>query len=176
MYFADISTPVQKALRQQIVSPMQYGGTINYLSVKASNEFKFGKFALDNTLLFQKVDQTDLILNVPEFVTRNTLYFSQEMFHKALFFQTGITFNYFTNYYANEYNPVIGEFFVQNQKEIGNYTNFDFFFNARIQRTRVYFTLEHFNSSLSGYNYYSTPSNPYSDFIIRFGLVWNFFN
>ena len=175
LYFADISTPVQKALRQQIVSPMQYGGTINYLSVKASNEFKFGKFALDNTLLFQKVDQTDLILNVPEFVTRNTLYFSQEMFHKALFFQTGITFNYFTNYYANEYNPVIGEFFVQNQKEIGNYTNFDFFFNARIQRTRVYFTLEHFNSSLSGYNYYSTPSNPYSDFIIRFGLVWNFF-
>lgn len=175
LYFADISTPVQKALRQQIVSPMQYGGTINYLSVKASNEFKFGKFALDNTLLFQKVDQTDLILNVPEFVTRNTLYFSQEMFHKALFFQTGITFNYFTNYYANEYNPVIGEFFVQNQKEIGNYTNFDFFFNARIQRTRVYFTLEHFNSSLSGYNYYATPSNPYSDFIIRFGLVWNFF-
>jgi hypothetical protein len=175
LYFSDISSPAQMALRQQIVSPAQYAGTINYLSVKASNEFKFGKFALDNTLLFQKVDQTDLILNVPEFVTRNTLYFSQEMFHKALFFQTGITFNYFTNYYANEYNPVIGEFFVQNQKEIGNYSNFDFFFNARIQRTRVYFTLEHFNSSLSGYNYYSSPNNPYSDFIIRFGLVWNFF-
>ncbi|HWS60560.1 MAG TPA: putative porin [Flavobacterium sp.] len=175
LYFADITSLEQIALRQQIVSPAQYAGTINYLSVKASNEFKFGKFALENTLLYQKVDQTDLILNVPEFVTRNTFYFSQEMFHKALFFQTGITFNYFTNYYANEYNPVIGEFFVQNQKEIGNYPNFDFFFNARIQRTRVYFTLEHFNSSLSGYNYYSTPNNPYSDFIIRFGLVWNFF-
>jgi hypothetical protein len=175
LYFADISSPEQIALRQQIVAPSQYAGTINYLSVKASNEFKFGKFALDNTLLYQKVDQSDLILNVPEFVTRNTLYFSQEMFRKALFFQTGITFNYFTNYFGNEYNPVIGEFFVQNQKEIGNYTNFDFFFNARIQRTRVYFTLEHFNSSLSGYNYFSTPNNPYSDFIIRFGLVWNFF-
>ena len=175
LYFSNVSSPEQMALRQQIVSPSQYSGTINYLSVKASNEFKFGKFALDNTLLYQKVDQTDLILNVPEFVTRNTLYFSQEMFHKALFFQTGITFNYFTNYYANEYNPVIGEFFVQNQKEIGDYTNFDFFFNARIQRTRVYLTLEHFNSSLSGYNYYASPNNPYSDFIIRFGLVWNFF-
>ncbi len=175
LYFADSSSPEQIALRQQIVAPSQYAGTINYLSVKASNEFKFGKFALDNTLLYQKVDQSDLILNVPEFVTRNTLYFSQEMFHKALFFQTGITFNYFTNYFGNEYNPVIGEFFVQNQKQIGNYTNFDFFFNARIQRTRIYFTLEHFNSSLSGYNYFSTPNNPYSDFIIRFGLVWNFF-
>lgn len=175
LYFADISSAEQIALRQQIIAPSQYANTINYLSVKASNEFKFGKFALDNTLLYQKVDQSDLILNVPEFVTRNTFYYSQEMFHKALFFQTGITFNYFTSYYGNEYNPVIGEFFVQNQKEIGNFTNFDFFFNARIQRTRVYLTLEHFNSSLSGYNFYSSPNNPYSDFIIRFGLVWNFF-
>ena len=175
LYFVDISNANQIALKQQIVAPAQYEGTINYLSVKASNEFKFGKFALDNTILYQKVDQSDLILNVPEFVTRNTFYYSQNLFHKALFFQTGITFNYFTNYYGNEYNPVIGEFFVQKQKEIGNYTNFDFFFNARIQRTRIYLTLEHFNSSLSGYNYYSSPNNPYSDFIIRFGLVWNFF-
>lgn len=175
LYFSDVSTAEQIALRQQIIAPAQYSNTINYLSVKASNEFKFGKFALDNTILYQKVDQSDFILNVPEFLTRNTLYFSQDMFRKALFFQTGITFNYFTNYYGNEYNPVIGEFFVQNQKEIGNYANFDFFFNARIQRTRIYFTLEHFNSSLSGYNFYSSPNNPYSDFIIRFGLVWNFF-
>ncbi len=175
LYFADVSNATQIALKQQIIAPSQYANTINYLSVKASREFKFGKFALDNTVLYQKVDQQDFILNVPEFLTRNTLYFSQDLFHKALFLQTGVTFNYFTNYYGNEYNPVIGEFFVQNKKEIGNFTNFDFFFNARIQRTRVYVTLEHFNSSLSGYNYLASPNNPMGDFIIRFGLVWNFF-
>ncbi|QBN19994.1 putative porin [Flavobacterium nackdongense] len=175
LYFVDVTTAAQMAERQQIVAPAQYANTINYLSVKANNEFRFGKFALENTLLYQKVDQSDLVLNVPEFVTRNTFYFSQNLFRKALFFQTGITLNYFTNYFGNEYNPVIGEFFVQNQKEIGNYANLDFFLNARIQRTRIYFTLEHFNSSLSGYNYYSSPNNPTGDFIIRFGLVWNFF-
>jgi hypothetical protein len=175
LYFADVSSADQVALQQQIIAPAQYANTINYLSVKASNEFKFWKFALDNTVLYQKVDQSDFILNVPEFVTRNSFYYSQNMFHKALFFQTGVTFNYFTKYYGNEYNPVIGEFFVQNQKKIGDFTNFDFFFNARIQRTRIYFTLEHFNSSLSGYNFYSSPNNPSGDFIIRFGLVWNFF-
>jgi len=175
LYFADISSPNQIALNQQIIAPAQYGNTINYLSVKASKEWKFGKFALDNTILYQKADQQDNILNVPEFLTRNTLYFSQSLFRKALFFQTGVTFNYFTNYYANDYNPVIGEFFVQNNKEIGNFANFDFFFNARIQRTRVYLIAEHFNSSLSGNNFYSSPTNPYRDFMIRFGLVWNFF-
>jgi hypothetical protein len=175
LYFADVSTPDQIASRQQIIAPSQYANTINYLSVKASNEFKFGKFALDNTILYQKVDQSNAILNVPEFLTRNTLYFSQEMFRKALFLQTGVTFNYFTNYYANEYNPVIAEFFVQNTKEIGNFTNFDFFINAKIQRTRIYLIAEHFNSSFSGNNFYSSPNNPYRDFMIRFGLVWNFF-
>ena len=175
LYFADVSSLEQIALRQQIIAPAQYENTINYLSVKASNEFKIGKFALDNTILYQKVDQSNTILNVPEFLTRNTLYFSQEMFRKALFLQTGVTFNYFTNYYANEYNPVIGEFFVQNNKEIGNFTNLDFFINAKIQRTRIYLIAEHFNSSFSGNNFYSSPNNPYRDFMIRFGLVWNFF-
>lgn len=175
LYFADVSSPDQIAQNQQIIAPTQYANTINYLSVKASNEFKIGKFALDNTILYQKSDQSNNILNVPEFLTRNTLYYSQDIFHKALFFQTGVTFNYFTNYYANEYNPVIGEFFVQEKKEIGNFANLDFFFNARIQRTRVYLIAEHFNSSFSGNNFYSSPNNPYRDFIIRFGVVWNFF-
>ncbi|WP_269685535.1 putative porin [Flavobacterium lacustre] len=175
LYFDDVSTASQKLANTQIVSPSQYNGTINYLSVKLSKEIQFGKFALDNTFLYQKVDQQDAILNVPEIVTRNTFYFSNYFFKKALYLQTGIVFNYFTKYYANDYNPVVGEFFVQREKEIGNFPNLDFFINARIQRTRIYFKAEHFNSSLTGNNFYSSPNNPYRDFTIRFGLVWNFF-
>lgn len=176
LYFDDVSTDAQALAGTQIISPAQYDGTINYLSVKASKEFKFGKFALDNTVLYQKVGQSDAILNVPDFVLRNAFYFSDYFFKKkALYLQTGIVFNYFTNYYANDYNPVIGEFFVQRDKQIGNFPVFDFFVNARIQRTRIYFKAEHFNSSLTGNDFYASPTNPYRDFVIRFGLVWNFF-
>lgn len=175
LYFSDVSNSIQIADNQQIVAPTQYNDVIQYLSIKISKEFKFRKFAIDNTILFQKVSQSDAILNVPELVARNSIYYANNMFKKALYFQTGVTLNYFTNYFANEYNPVIGEFFVQNKKQIGNYANLDFFFNAQIQRTRIYFTAEHFNSSLSSNNYYASPNMPFSDFIIRFGLVWNFF-
>ena len=175
LYFADVSADYYTDSAIQTIRPKQYSGTIKYLSAKVSKELKFGKFALDNTILYQKTSQQDLILNVPEIVTRNTIYYSNDIFHKALYFQTGISFNYFTNYYANNYNPVIGEFFVQNKKQIGNYPNFDFFFNGKIQRTRIYLIAEHFNSSISGNNFYSAPDNPYRDFTIRFGLVWNFF-
>ncbi|MES2577987.1 MAG: putative porin [Bacteroidota bacterium] len=176
LYFNDASTSEQAIAKTQIVAPSQYDGTINYLSVKLSRELTFGNFALDNTILYQKVEQQDAILNVPEIVTRNTFYYSNYLFKRALFLQTGIVLNYFTKYYASDYNPVIGEFFVQNDKQIGNHPNFDFFINAKIQRTRIYFKAEHFNSSLMGNNFYSSPNNPSRDFTIRFGLIWNFFN
>jgi hypothetical protein len=175
LFFDDVATAAQKIAETQIVSPSQYAGTINYLSLKMSKEFQFGKFALDNTLLYQKVEQNQAVLIVPELVTRNTIYFTDYFFKKALFLQTGVVFNYFTKYYANEYNPVIGEFFVQREKQIGNFPILDFFINAKIQRTRIYFKAEHFNSSLSGNNFYASPNNPYRDLTIRFGLVWNFF-
>ncbi|SRR5690554_33023 len=159
-----------------ITTPKQYDKTINYMSVKLSKEFRVGKFALDNTVLYQQVSQDDDILNVPKFVARHTLYFSDHVFKKAMFLQTGFSVNYFTNYYANDYNPLIGEFYVQNQREIGNFPVIDFFINAKVSTARIFLKAEHFNSSFTGYNFYSTPNQPYRDFIIRFGIAWNFFS
>lgn len=159
----------------ELISPKQYGETVKYLSLKVGKEFRFWKLALDNTILYQKIDQEDPVVNVPEIVTRNTLYFSDHYFKKALFIQTGITVNYFTKYFANGYNPMLGEFFVQNQKEIGNFPMLDFFVNARIRQTRFFLKAEHFNSAMTGNDFYSAPGYPYRDFTVRFGLVWNFF-
>ena len=171
LYFTNASTDA----KQVLLTPQQYGGTIKYFSLKLSKEFRYGKFALDNTILYQQVEQNDPVLNVPKFTTRNSLYYSDHLFKRALFLQTGITFNYFTKFYANDYNPVIGDFYIQNQKQIGDFPMFDFFINAKVRQTRIYLKAEHFNSSFTGNDFYSAPSYPYRDFIVRFGLVWNFF-
>lgn len=160
----------------QLVSPKQYDKSIKYLSLKVGREFKFWKLALDNTVLYQKADQQDDILNVPELVTRNTLYFSDYFFKRALYLQTGVILNYFTKYYANAYSPVLAEFYTQQKQEIGEFPMLDFFLNARIRQTRIFIKAEHFNSAWSSRNeFYAAPGYPYRDFTIRFGLVWNFF-
>ena len=160
----------------QLISPNQYSKAITYGSIQASKEIKYWKLALDNTLLFQTVSQDDAVLNVPKWVTRNSLYFSDYFFEKALYLQSGITFNYFTKYYANGYNPVVADFFVQQKKQIGDFATYDFFINARVRQTRIFLKAEHFNAAWSATNkFYSAPDYPYRDFIIRFGLVWNFF-
>ncbi|MFZ4435859.1 MAG: putative porin [Flavobacterium psychrophilum] len=160
----------------QILAPSQYNKSISYASVQANKEIKYWKLALDNTLLFQTVSQDDAVLNVPKWVTRNSLYFSDYFFEKALYLQSGITFNYFTKYYANGYNPVVADFFVQQKKQIGDFATYDFFINARVRQTRIFLKAEHFNAAWSATNkFYSAPDYPFRDFIIRFGLVWNFF-
>jgi hypothetical protein len=70
---------------------------------------------------------------------------------------------------------VIGEFVSQNHTEIGDFPRIDFFINAKIQQTRLFLKFEHINDDRTGYNYYSAPFTPYRDSILRFGIVWNFF-
>lgn len=158
-----------------LVKPFQNSNTINYLRVKLQKEIRFGKFALDNTVLYQNVKDNDSILNVPQITARNTLYFSSHLFKKAMYLQTGVTLNYFTKYYMNGYNPVLAEFYVQTEEEFGGFPRLDFFINAKIRQTRIYLKAEHFNSAFTGYDYFSAPNNPYRDFAVRFGVVWNFF-
>jgi hypothetical protein len=155
--------------------PFQSSGTINYLKIKLSNEIKLGKFALANTVMYQNVNQEAEIFNVPQLVTRNTLYFSDHIFKKAMYLQMGINFKYFTSYYMDAYNPLLAEFYVQNTEKFGGFPLLDFFINAKVKQTRIYLKAEHFNSSFSEANFYTAPDYPYRDFIVRFGLVWNFF-
>ncbi len=156
--------------------PVQASETVNYLKLKLSKEFRFGHWALDNQFIYQKVASGDDIFRVPDFITRNTFYYSNNLFKgNSLHLQTGVTFSYFSKYLMNNYNPVLSEFNLQNEQEIGGFPMLDFFINAKIRTIRLYLKFQHINSSFTGYDYYSAPSNPYLDWKIRFGLVWNFF-
>ena len=157
------------------VKPFQFDKTLNYIRAKLSNEISYSNFSLNNTVLYQTVSDGEEVLNVPQIVTRHSLYYTNELFKKALFLQTGVTFSYFSSYYMNRYDPLLAEFYVQNTTEVGDFPRIDFFINAKIRQTRLFLKAEHLNSSFTGYNFYSAPNYPYRDFIVRFGIVWNFF-
>ena len=157
------------------IVPLQYAADdLNLLKINLARKIKLGKFSFDTSILIQRLLENEII-NLPELVTRNTLFYSTDMFNKALFLQTGFGFSYFSKYFMNGYDPLLSELYIQNDKMIGGFPLIDFFVNAKIQQTRLYFKFEHFNSSFTGYKYYSAPNYPYRDFTFRFGLVWNFF-
>ena len=155
--------------------PQQYANQITYLKVKAKRAFTFWKLALDNTIMYQNVSNGSSVFRVPEIVTRNTLYYKDYWLKgKPMLVNIGATFNYFTKYKLNAYNPLLAEFTLQNTQEIG-FPSVDVFFNAQVRRTRLYFKIDNVTSSFTRKNYFSAPNYPYRDFTIRFGLVWNWF-
>jgi hypothetical protein len=158
-------------------TPIQADGDITYLKVKLNKDVTFLRyFGFDNTLMYQNVGQSDNIINVPDITTRSTFYYKNRFFKNALLLQTGITAKYFTSYYMDGYDPVLGEFYSQNTEKLGDFPLIDLFVNAKIRQTRIFFKLEHANNLFSSNtDYFSAPRHPYRDFTIRFGLVWNFF-
>ena len=165
---------------QLIAAPEQLDGHLNYLKVRIDPQYEFWKMGLYASVQYQKVTQeatrNTMALNVPEWLGRATIAFKFDMFRKALQTQLGATAHYFTAYHADQFHPILGEFINQNQRAIGNFPRLDLFFNAKIQKTRFFLKWEHMNSHQTGYDYYAAPMVPYRDAIIRFGLVWDFFD
>ncbi|WP_026935304.1 putative porin [Christiangramia echinicola] len=157
------------------VKPFQAGNQVRYLKLKAEKEFDFGLFGSYNTIMYQNVLEGAGVLNLPEFTTRNSIYYKDHWFDKALYLQTGFTFKYFTKYEMNAYDPVLAEFYVQNTQELGGFPVVDYFFNAKVDKARIFFKLQHLNDLIDGNNNFSAPGYPYTDFLVRFGIVWDLF-
>ncbi len=173
------------------ITVLQTENKIDYFKARFDQRLNFGKFSWVNNVQYQRVNQeenTDDILsgpkalNVPEWLIRSTIMLTSSIFNKALFFQSGATFVFFTDYYADQYNPILAEFVTQNNTKIGEYPRVDFFFNAKIKSSRLFLKLENISSPIehllnedTAYDYYAAPYVPYRDFSIRFGIIWNFF-
>ena len=164
--------------RQLFTFVNQANEIIDYLKLRYDTSFKYKKFDLSNTIQYQKSNsgnRVSLILNVPEWNLRSSLSYSSFVFKKAMFLQFGITGQYFTKFFMNKYNPLLGNFIVQNRYELGDFPRLDLFINGKIKKARLFLKYEHFNSTLTGYNFFSSEGYPYRDAMIRFGIVWNFF-
>ena len=184
-------TPLRFLNKKFKVEVLQLNKQIDYFKARFNQRLDFGKLSWINNVQYQKVTQEQdldqilgdpLTLNVPEWLIRSTLMLTSSIFNKALSFQSGATFVFFTDYYADQYNPLLSEFVTQNNTKIGEYPRVDFFFNAKIKSSRIFIKLENVSSTIehlinvdTPYDYYAAPFTPYRDFSIRFGLIWNFF-
>lgn len=189
--FLNNTTRLRDLNKKFSVEVLQTDKKIEYFKARLDQRIDFGNFSWVNNVQYQKVNQEKdpdailsgpIALNVPEWLIRSTLMLTSSIFNKALFFQTGATFVFFTDYYADQYNPLLAEFVTQNNTKIGEYPRVDFFFNAKIKSSRIFLKLENISAPIehlididTPYDYYAAPFVPYRDFSIRFGLIWNFF-
>ena len=155
-------------------TPEQWDETIHLLKARWDNRISLGVFSLDTNIQFQQVDDNAPI-HIPDLLGRSTVSYADEWFRKAAFVQIGATVKYYSSFYADAYSPILSDYVVQDAVKIGGEPLFSAFFNAKIQQTRLYFNAENLGAIWNGNNRLAAPDYPYRDFILRFGIVWNFF-
>ncbi|MEN8226189.1 MAG: putative porin [Bacteroidota bacterium] len=155
--------------------PIQSDKNISVLKAIVYKDFRFSIVGIDTKFAYQ-APSDESIIALPDFMANVAIFVTLPLFKGATTIQPGIELYYNTSYYADAYMPALRSFYVQDQKEIGNFVYADFFFNFRIKRARMFLKYSHFNSHFGIYDYYTVPSYPLMDAGFRFGISWKFFD
>lgn len=159
----------------------QFNGLVNITQFTGSTKTRVTRhLKLYSDFIVQQTTGKNPI-RVPLFYTRQRLAFEGNFF-KNLNLSTGIDVKYNTPYKANNYSPVLGQFFPQDSVLISNLPQVDLFFNFRIKSFSAFITGENLNtvSFYNGFgfmnNNFAAPLYPTPGFLIRFGIQWRFVN
>lgn len=152
----------------------QHGGSVQVLSLELEQNFKFGILHWDNRVTYQKSSNTSVI-PLPELAVYSNLYLLGRI--ATLRFQLGIDCNYYTSYYAPNYQPALATFANQNEIKVGGYPFCNAYINMKLSKARFYVMFSHVNQGLfGGSNYFALPYYPMNPRRLQIGISVDFAN
>jgi hypothetical protein len=114
---------------------------------------------------------------IPELVANSRIYYDSPMFNENLYIQIGIEGRFRSDNFADNYNPAMQQFYLQNDFNVFAYPVFDLFVNARINRARILFRFNHLNiNSMSEPGYFVTPYFTGLKRVLDVGISWPLFD
>lgn len=156
----------------------QHSGSIQVFSATLKQDFKLGILHLDNEVTYQKTSNSD-VLPLPELVLYHNLYLKFALAKKVLKIEMGADMRYFTQYYAPDYAPAIGQFYLQNREtryKLGAYPMLNGYINLHLKRTRIFVQMYNLLQRGGDKSYFYIPHYPLNPRILKIGLSWNFFD
>lgn len=160
------------------VAVKQNSGNIQVFSAALRQDFKLGIFHLDNEITYQKSSNQD-VLPLPELTLYHNLYIKFGLAKKVLQIEMGADVRYFTQYYAPDYAPAIGQFYLQNKEtryKLGGYPLLNGYINLHLKRTRIFIDMYNLIQGQGEKSYFLAPHYPLNPRLLKFGLSWNFFD
>ena len=161
--------------------PVVYGNIMNYLRAQIDHKIKISKYwSWYDQFTLQALDPNAPV-HVPFLLTRQRLAFEGN-FYKNLDLSTGIEIIYHTNYKADAYMPLTGQFYLQNSYTTQNRPTANAYLNFMIKRFKGYVRLENLNTLIPSSNKYGNAYNftaknyPGTGLWFRVGIWWNFIN
>lgn len=159
----------------------QEGTLFNVLHIGAEKKFKLSKHWNWYSELHVQQAAGNPPVNLPFILTRNRIAFEGN-FYRNLFLSTGFEIRYYTAYKADNYMPLNGQFFFQNEQTISNRPDVNIFLQFRIRSFKGFIRLENINTvdPTNGFkftaNNFSAPHYPTPAMWLHIGIWWSFVN
>lgn len=161
----------------------QFGAIFNVLRVTAEKTISIGKrWKWHADVYFQQV-VGDAPVNLPLIFTRNRIGYEGNLGFKNLDIAMGLEARYHTPYKADDYSPVLGQFFYQDSIRIDNpMPDISAYIHFRIRPFKAYIRAENLNTARVNGNFGFTNNNlvapgyAYPGLNIRVGIYWSFVN
>lgn len=163
VYFGQNATPEQSS-------------DVTVTSAFAQKNFRFWKgFNSFTKVVWQANTNTD-VLSIPDIIAHSSLFYERELVKNVLTGQFGFSVFYRSKFYADAYQPAIGQFYNQRDKMIGDYPTVDVFVNFKWKRALIYLKFEHANQGYPNNQYFATYLYPMNPRVFKFGISWIFYD
>ncbi len=175
IYYTDVYNAEAEAYIRDI-KPVQSSGVVSVTGVYARKDFRAGNFHFNHRVLLQWSTDQD-VAPVPLFSAYVSYYFEFNVVRNVLRAQIGLDGRYNTKYYALGFNPAVGQFYNQKEKQIGGYPWVDVFAAFKWKRMRIFLKLEHASQDLFGTrDYFAVLHYPLNARVFKYGVSWSFYN
>ena len=152
--------------------PQQRNGAINLVQLYFKKDFKWNIFHLENLVMFQSSD--DDIVSLPSWWSRHSLYVQRRIFNNIMLARFGFDVRLSDSYFANNFNPALGQFHIQSSREVTLYPAIDAHFGFVIETFRIFLKMENITTFITDDIFYQVPFHPQKEFAFRFGISWRF--
>ncbi|MBX9778729.1 MAG: putative porin [Chitinophagaceae bacterium] len=170
MYFDSFFTAKQEAT------------LFNVLHIAIEKKIKLAKYWNWYTEVHFQQTTGNPPINIPALLTRNRIAFEGN-FYTNLFISTGLELRYHTPYKADNYSPMLGQYFYQNTFTLNNRPDIAAYLHFRIKSFKGFIRLENLNTlNISekgvGFTARNFVSQDYANTGLwtRVGIWWNFVN
>lgn len=160
------------------IAVRQHSDNIQVFNAALRQDFKLGILHLDNEVVYQK-SSNQQVLPLPDLVLYHNLYIQFGLAKRVLNIELGADVRYFTQYYAPDYAPAIGQFYLQNPEtrfKLGGYPLVNAYLNLHLKRTRIFVQMYNLIQGTGEKSYFLAPHYPLNPRILKVGLSWNFFD
>lgn len=154
--------------------PQQSSSAFNLNQISLRKQFNFGRFTLDNEILYQQVDQIAPI-HLPTWLGRHQLAIESFVFKHQLKIATGLEVRYHSSYYANGYSPFFNQFYLQNTYLVANIPSASVFFNFKLKRFLSYVMFDQVQQLFHA-NQLISQGYAAQNAMLRFGFSWTLIN